>query len=335
MSIAKSLFLQTCNIIPIKWLQKVSPIELYLPYHHLVTDYPSPHVSHLYTFKNVKEFEDDLRYLSKYFQTVTVEQVIEHVQNGSSLPKNSFLLTFDDGFKEVRTVVAPLLAKYKIPAIFFLNSSFIDNKELFYRLKVSLLIEELKKNPAVALVYAKHLGCSLQPETIISHLKKINYNNKELADKIAGEIGFSFTDFLEKEEPFLTTGQVNELIEMGFTIGAHSKDHPFLPLLSTTEQIEQIDESTEILQNKFDLPHRLFAFPHSDSEVKQEVISNVLSKGMDLLFGIQNQKLELHNKILHRFNAERPSISLRKQVKAEIIYTYLLNKLGKLQVSRG
>lgn len=335
MAFIKSTFLNASNLLPVKWLQKVSPIDLYLPYHHLVTNDDCPHISHLYSFKNESQFIKDLDYLLKYFTPLNVNDVVEYVRNDKPLSPNGFLMTFDDGFKEIRTVVAPILYQKGVPAIFFLNSSFLDNKDFFYRLKVSLLIDELLKNNKLKTIYARHLETSSEIKDIITELKKINFLNKNKTDAIAQESGFSFEEYVNKNQPFLTSAQVSDLLEMGFSIGGHSKNHPYLPILSTDAQVDQILGSTNFLAQKFNLKHRLFAFPHSDSEIKQEVINALLKDGIDVLFGIQNQKPELYNRLLHRFNAERPSVSLQKQIKAEIVHAWMLDKLGKLHVRRS
>lgn len=42
-------------------------------------------------------------------------------------------------------VILPILEAKGIPATFFINSGFIDNKDLFFRFKASFLIDELHK----------------------------------------------------------------------------------------------------------------------------------------------------------------------------------------------
>ena len=52
----------------------------------------------------------------------------------------------DDGLSGCHRYIAPLLRKKGIPASFFLNNRFIDNKSLFYRYKASLLVHQVKKD---------------------------------------------------------------------------------------------------------------------------------------------------------------------------------------------
>lgn len=338
MPILKKTVQQFCNILPIGLLQKISPINLYLPYHHLVSDEPAPHIQHLYPFKNVSQFENDLDYLLKYFKPVTLQEVTSHIKSGSPNLKNSFLLTFDDGLKEIYTVVAPILQRKGIPAVFFLNNDFIDNKILFYRLKISLLIGEvLNEEGSISLrnTYANLLGLTdNSSHSLIRALKDIRQNQSDKLDKIAEAINFSFTDFLRNHQPFLTTEQIHSLIKSGFSIGGHSLNHPYYPLLTEEEQFRQTVESVSDLHSRFQLKEKVFAFPHSDVELSHALMEKLMQTDIDLFFGIQNQKKEKDLRILHRFNAERPSVTLQKQIKSVMAYGTLLSAFGKFGVYR-
>lgn len=108
------------------------------PFYHTVSDKKLAHIRHLYHYRSVREFEQELDFFLKHYEPVEPGQLIKE---GTISGKKQFLLTFDDGFAEIYHVIAPLLTKKGIPAIFFLNTGFIDNKDLFYRCKASILAE--------------------------------------------------------------------------------------------------------------------------------------------------------------------------------------------------
>ena len=56
---------------------------------------------------------------------------------------------------------------------------------------------------------------------------------------------------------------------------------------------------------------------------------------IDLLFGIQNQKLELTNRMVHRFNAERPDIPMQQQLNGVLMLMIIQQMLGKNKVTRN
>ena len=69
---------------------------------------------------------------------------VDSVKNNTILPKNSFMITFDDGFRELYDIVAPILQEKKLTATIFLTRNYLDNAELGYDNKKSLILEQLK-----------------------------------------------------------------------------------------------------------------------------------------------------------------------------------------------
>lgn len=338
MSLFKSLIIGGSSLLPIKILKAISPTSLYLPYHHLVSNEKVPHIDQLYPYKNVQQFKKDLEYLLKHFTPIDIQELFYCIKEHKPFPKNSFLLTFDDGLKEIHEVVAPILLEKKIPAIFFINTAYIDNRKLFYRFKISLLIGELLRNSSsleYLKIFANSLECDIPAsETIISKLKNIQQVDENILDKIATAIGFSFENYLQEIQPFLTTAQIQLLIKKGFYIGGHSVTHPYYPSLTLDKQVKETTDCLDTLVENFDLKNRLFAFPHSDKKITQSFFNNINSKQVEVFFGIQNQKIEENNRVLQRFNAERPNISLQKQIKSIMLYNWVLSLLGKNNISR-
>lgn len=59
------------------------------------------------------EFESDLKYLAENnYNTVIMSQLIDYVYNGTELPPNPVILSFDDGYISIYKYVYPLLKKY-------------------------------------------------------------------------------------------------------------------------------------------------------------------------------------------------------------------------------
>ena len=126
-------------------LQKITKQKILLPFYHTVAEQPLPHIKHLYRMKTVAEFNKDLDFLLKYFEPIDVETLYHFHTNKIVPEKPVFHLSLDDGLKEIYETVAPILLKKGVPATFFVNSKFADNKALFYRYHTSLAIENLKK----------------------------------------------------------------------------------------------------------------------------------------------------------------------------------------------
>src|SRR4030043_661872 len=125
----------------LKSMVKVNPL---FGYYHLVSDEDVPHIKHLYVYKNVKQFKDDLDFILKKFRPLGLSDLIEYLKNGQAPPDYSFLLTYDDGLKEAAEIIAPILLSKGVPGAFFVCSAFMDNKRLATNHKASLFVEWLK-----------------------------------------------------------------------------------------------------------------------------------------------------------------------------------------------
>lgn len=337
MSIGKDLFLKTADLLPLSFLKKISVANTLLPYHHTVSNKFLPHIGHLYPYKNEAQFVKDLLYLKKNFEPIQPDELLSFIDKNNCLPKNKFLLSFDDGFREVQDVVAPILKQHNLPALIFINPAFIGNGEMFYRNKLSLLIEEVLKykndrkilNAAASLLKTT----TTEVKEIVLQLKNIR-KETGIIDELSAVLNFSFSNYLNTHQPYLNLNQLHNLKEQGFIIGGHSYSHPYYSQLSLEDQLKETNSSCDFVQNKGLCNKRYFSFPHSDEGLSQNLFTE-LKKNTDLLFGIQNQKIELENKMLHRFNAERPNLPLEKQVKGVLLYSWANEKLGKNKIIRS
>ncbi len=76
-----------------------------------------------------EQLEAFFSYLSKQgYNTYTLKEIESFRKANQKLPKKSLVLTFDDGYYDNYSIVFPLLKKYKLKAIFFVNTLFIKEQ---------------------------------------------------------------------------------------------------------------------------------------------------------------------------------------------------------------
>lgn len=337
MSPLKKIFYKTGSCFSMKFLQKISPVTTLFPYHHTVSNDKLPHIHHLYPYKNIAQFKEDINILLKHNKPISAYDLLQCLAENKPFPKKTFLLSFDDGFREIYDTIAPILESMGLPAIFFINPAFIDNKELFFRCKTSLLIDCLLKNTDTHIIkeYRHHLNLpGSTTAKIISKLKEIKFNSAEIVDELAHKINYSFDDFLKTNRPFLTTDNLLSLKKRGFTIGAHSMNHPYYEQLNLTQQLDQTVSSCNYVQQNTTMDKQFFSFPYTDENLPQNLFDELKKTSIDLLFGVQNQKEELNNKMVHRFNAERPVIKFDHQLKGILLMAAINKSAGTNKVKR-
>ncbi len=282
-------------------IQKLIGSKLILPFYHTVSDKPLPHTKHLYQVKTVKEFCNDLDFLLKHYEPIDSGTLIRLSKNEIGLKKPVFHLSFDDGLSQSYNVIAPILLTKGIPATFFVNSAFVDNKALFYRYRASLILDHFTQfNKLTPDFKYKILSVSYREK------KKLNeFMSQEEVDS-----------FLKEEKPYLTMEQIRDLSKQGFSIGSHSIDHPFYGNETLEEQLRQTIESLGFVSNNFDQSARLFAFPFTDYNVSSNFFE-AIKEYVDLTFGTAGIKQDSILFNLQRIAAEssKPGVSLESIIK--------------------
>lgn len=314
-------------------IEKTFPLGYCLPVYHCVSDENLPHLNHIIQYKNTRQFEEDLDYLSKYFQFVTWDEFKDYI-NGKFTPKKKIaLLTFDDGFREFYDVVTPVLERKGIYAINFINPGFIDNHDLMFRCKASLIINELEKGSVNPEVYNLLPSKEHSKETIKKQILKISYLKRELLDQIAEKLALGFASFLKDQQPYLSFEQLQTLTKKGFGISSHSWDHPLYHELPLNQQLEATQKSFDYLKENNFL-YDSFAFPFTDFGVKKSFFE-ALFKDEELFcsFGSAGIKLDSAEKNFQRIPMETGE-STETILKKEIAYFKFKKLLNKNRIVR-
>ena len=285
-----------------------------IPFYHVVSDEACPHIDKLYSFKNTKQFEQDIDYLAAHYQPIAAAQLPD-VLAGKYKGKKIMLLTFDDGLRQMYDTVAPILLRKGIPAVFFLNSDFTDNKALMFRYKASLALNkdaELYK----AAIHAR--------------------NEAALKAVIANEMDADFERFLKDYKPYMTSEQVSSLISQGFSIGSHSCSHPYYEDLSIEKQVSQTVDCLDVLQKDFQIKEKLFAFPFTDHGVSKNFFEQILDSGkIDFSFGGAGIKKDIHPRQFQRIPMEGWGATAEQIIKSEYLYYLLRAPLFRNTIKRN
>jgi len=334
----KCLSIIPSTIIPFHLLKKRAGINLLIPFYHIVSDNTPLHVKHLYNYRNRDEFRKDIEFFASHYNPITLNNLIDSLHLDKNLPAHSLLLTFDDGFREMYEIVAPMLMETGIPAVFFIPSDFLDNKHLFYKHKASILTDALGQTKSlsdlneVKAVFLKHKIPFVDYKTSLLGLQ---YSQKELLNQVAKILGINFKDYLASQKPYLTSKQVKRLINDGFAIGSHSIDHPNYAHLSIKEQLYQTSTSIKIIRRKFGLDYGAFSFPHHDDHISLAFFRKLFGQGhIDVSFGTAGMKKDAYPNNLQRFDMERLTASARKTVSSHYALKIFRSTMGLDRIIR-
>lgn len=326
------------NCLTTSLYQKLSNKKLIFPFYHSVAFNSLTHIDLLYKTRTPYEFNEDIDFFLKHFNTIEPQKAFQLNKEKKQPQKPSFLISFDDGLSGFYYHEAPLLLEKGIPAVIFLNTAFIDNKDLFYRFKANLLINHLHENPeTIRLISVFFADNGIVKKNIFEALLSVKYKNRDLLDKAAKICSFSFINFLETNKPYLTTEQIKELSQKGFLFGAHSIDHPNYSQISFDESIKQTKFSVETVKTQFNQPLSLFAFPFTDDGINKKFFDyffDAKNPIVDFSFGGAGLKNEIFNQHIQRIPMEGIDASGYKIIKTEYLYYLAKSVAGKNTIHR-
>ncbi|MDX9769477.1 MAG: polysaccharide deacetylase family protein [Tenuifilaceae bacterium] len=308
-------------------------------FYHTISHNAPAHIKHLYPIVSPEQFEKDLDFLARHFEPTDVKDYLQNVSSKNKA-KPKLLLSFDDGFSEVAHMAAPILTAKGIPATVFVNPSFIDNNDMLYRCKASLLIDKILSNGAMVELpdgakpyFDRPIIPSKKFAQWIGH---VDFSQRELLHKLASELGVDFEKYLRVSKPYLSTEETLKLANDGFTIGAHSMDHPNFANITLDEQIEQVESSLQWVQENIPNQPRIFAFPFSSDGVSAAFYKYFLKdnpKICDLLMGTSGYKPTNTHKFINRIPLEVIGRNARQIIKGELNYYLAKRIINKHKVS--
>ncbi|MEE4198266.1 MAG: polysaccharide deacetylase family protein [Bacteroidales bacterium] len=316
----------------LKSLIKISNKRLLLPLYHAVNDDPPAHLKNLYPVRSFQQFKADIEFFLKYYDPIDSNTLVDLLKNDRPIRGNRVLFTFDDGLQEIKTFILPLLKQKGIPALFFVNPAFVDNKDLFYRYKASIILETIKnrKHHSVLKSVARVLKIpAADSYSIRQAVLRIDYPGKDRLDLLANLLELDFSEYLKKNMPYLTTPQLKAMQNDQFALGAHSIDHPEFYNLSLDEQLNQATQSMAWVQKELNPKNNFFAFPFTDFNVSAEFFETLYSdytNKPDLTFGCAGLKDEFFKFHIQRVPFEIKNSSAKATLKNEY-FAYLIKKM--------
>lgn len=216
----------------------------------------------------LKSFKEHLKFLTKTYNIISLDNLVDLMVNPNPIPKKTVILTFDDGYKDNYTNAYPLLRKYDIPATIFLTSKLIGSGEISWYDKVGYIIYNTSSNEikmdelpdyTINSTFEKHQAFS----DIKRRLIKLNERQKSLLiNKLANLCHVEIPPYAG--DLMLSWDEVTEMNANGIDFGAHTLNHPVLPSLNSQEAEWEILESKRIIEKNLNKPINCFSYPYGN-----------------------------------------------------------------------
>lgn len=223
---------------------------------------------------SIDSFRKQIKYLSKNYRTVSLEQLVTMVKKGAKL-QNLAVVTFDDGWKDNYTNAYPVLLQYGVPATVFLVTDYIGTTRWFWPEKITYLLMKtrnvrIRVSESVGKLLntdSKHLPVALILKNIDVLIERLKYLSSGRRGAIIRHLEEQIDEplsELESKEALLGWNEVKEMANNGISFGSHTQTHPIV----TREPIQTVRK--EIVNSKMEIEKHLkrsctaFAYPNGD-----------------------------------------------------------------------
>ena len=208
---------------------------------------------HGVTREEAPALERQLRWLLRTFEVVSLADLHDRLAAGSSRG-GEVALTFDDGLRNNATVVAPMLARLRVPATFFLCPGLVGSGRWLWNHEARARRQRLS-------------DVSVHPT--IEAMKALDPDVRARAERALQEATPDFTPTAGEREAFdvMDWDDVKALPEL-VTVGSHTMDHPILTTLPDDALDRQLRESRAVLEAELQRPIPWFCYPNGAEDAR-------------------------------------------------------------------
>jgi peptidoglycan/xylan/chitin deacetylase (PgdA/CDA1 family) len=226
-------------------------------YHHLA-EQDNEFINHLGIRIHPEEFAWHLDLIARDYDVIDLETTLS-----GKLPKRPLLITFDDAYRSVLDVAAPMLQERGLPAVFFLSADIVSGDKLM----LDNLINYLGNEVAVEKIETAITGKAPQTHSVVALISSVIGNlpyerRSVLGDELAEHFGIDSRGLCKQANLYLNKEDLPALIEAGFDIGCHTGTH------ADCGSLDQAGADAEIRMAKLNLERmtgrkiRAFSFPY-------------------------------------------------------------------------
>lgn len=233
---------------------------------------------------------------------LSVPEVMEAAQSGKSLPENSVMLTFDDGYIDHFTNVFPVLDEFGIPGFFSMPGKIIREKKLLdvnriHFILASTPIEKIKSRlfreldyyrghefdiPSNDELYQKLAVASRFDTADTIFVKRVLQVElpvmlRDIITMHLFELCVGIPEYRFADELYLSLDQVRTMQRHGMTWGIHGYDHSWMNRMSEEDLRKDLTDALDVFDGIVDRDSWICCYPYGS--VSDDVVRCASSLG--------------------------------------------------------
>lgn len=255
-----------------------------LTYHRVVDPEHEPLPVQPGMYVRPESFDRQMEYLATQCHVITIAELLRALAERTSIPEDTVVITFDDGWRDTYTTAFPILRDFNLPATVFLATAFVGNRELFwtdrvahslrtlraaaqYRDRVLTLLggtpdipSPIKEALNVIIGGGPEVDLATRTDECIEQLKEAPPSaRKQVVDTLRALTKEFSTVRLDRM--FVTWDEVAEMAKEGIAFGSHSHNHYRMTELNAAQLRDELILSAQALHEHHLPPAEVFCYP--------------------------------------------------------------------------
>jgi peptidoglycan/xylan/chitin deacetylase (PgdA/CDA1 family) len=215
----------------------------------------------------VEVFRLQMAFVKRAYTVLALDELVERVGRGATLPPRALAITFDDGYADNHRLALPVLGELGLPATLYLATGSLEGGPPLWMSAVRALVLGARA-PALAVPGLPPIVLGPPgrrgPEARALTRALVPLPPDERAARLAAAAAAAGVDPGRLlAGVMLDWAQVRELAAAGWTIGAHTVTHLNVALAAPAEAEAEIAASRDAIAAAIGRPVRHFAYPNS------------------------------------------------------------------------
>jgi len=238
--------------------------------------------------ESAEEFHTLLQYLSKHFAVLPLETLLARATRSDAERSTALALSFDDGLRNHRSVVYPVLTDLNLPATFYVCPGLIGRTKTTWTWEMWCRIPWLSDAHRSAICAPDWIATPSRVEILLQWMKTLTLERRRFIEQ---EIRlrtpeFNFTDAQLSLFELMSWEELAELDAGLINIGSHTMTHCDLPPLNPEELAVEIEGSRVELESRLQRPVRDFCYPDGlYNEAVVRAVAKVYQSGVTAICG--------------------------------------------------
>jgi peptidoglycan/xylan/chitin deacetylase (PgdA/CDA1 family) len=244
-----------------------APMLSIITYHHVADHDPAYPYDATVADVAPAQFRRQMETVARYGTPIGIDDLIRALAGGP-LPRNPVMVTFDDGYRSCYDAALPILRAVGVRATFFVATSFISERRLYWWERIAILVGRSRRK-AAQISYPSVMMLDLDDSELHDKLTDIVKNTAELdVERFLSELGVAlgveWTPEIETrhaDELIMTWDQVRALARAGMDVESHGRRHRVLQTLDDATLTDELTGSRRELEAQLGRPVRAVAYP--------------------------------------------------------------------------